>query len=208
VLGGLQAVGGAVDMAAGYMACMTGAGCLAGGAMVAYGADQYQAGANTSWYGTPYPTVGGYLLQQAGVSAQTAEALYGVLGMSPAAIQAIKANKVVDAWVASNAAARGSYVTTGPGVANAVADAEAGTSVAIANQTNTGRYVPNNLNEQIAMQQVVSNPAAGQELRVPMTDPRWPASDGWVKMAQNVNGVEVHYVRNTNTGAVADFKFK
>jgi filamentous hemagglutinin len=40
-----------------------------------------------------------------------------------------------------------------------------------------------------------------------MTDSRWPATDGWVKMAQNVNGVEVHYVKNTVTGAVDDFKF-
>jgi filamentous hemagglutinin len=106
VLGGLQAVGGAVDMAGGYLACMTGAGCLAGGALVAYGGDQYQAGANTVWYGSPQPTMGGYLLQQAGVPAQAAEALYGMLGMSPAAIQAIKANKAVDAWVAANAQAR------------------------------------------------------------------------------------------------------
>jgi filamentous hemagglutinin len=41
-----------------------------------------------------------------------------------------------------------------------------------------------------------------------MTDTRWPGLDGWVKMTQNVNGVEVHYVRNTNSGAVDDFKFK
>jgi len=41
-----------------------------------------------------------------------------------------------------------------------------------------------------------------------MNDPRWPASDGWVKMEQTVNGVEIHYVRNVQTGAVDDFKFK
>jgi len=40
-----------------------------------------------------------------------------------------------------------------------------------------------------------------------MTDPRWPATDGWIKMAQNVNGVDIHYVRNTITGAIDDFKF-
>jgi len=40
-----------------------------------------------------------------------------------------------------------------------------------------------------------------------MNDSRWPAADGWVKMAQNINGVEIHYVRNTITGAVDDFKF-
>jgi filamentous hemagglutinin len=41
-----------------------------------------------------------------------------------------------------------------------------------------------------------------------MTDSRWPAADGWVKMQQIENGVNVHYVRNTVTGAVDDFKFK
>ncbi|MFC6933770.1 hypothetical protein ACFQHO_27745 [Actinomadura yumaensis] len=43
---------------------------------------------------------------------------------------------------------------------------------------------------------------------ITMTDARWPAKEGWVKMRQNVNGVEVHYVRNTRTGEVDDFKFK
>jgi hypothetical protein len=51
-------------------------------------------------------------------------------------------------------------------------------------------------------------PAAGRPLPVPMTDPRWPATDGWVKSAQNINGIEIHYVRNSITGAIDDFKFK
>jgi hypothetical protein len=74
----------------------------------------------------------------------------------------------------------------------------------------TGSARPNNLNEQLAMNEARSNPAAGQQvpLKSGMTDARWPASEGWVKMRQNVNGVEVHYVRNTRTGAVDDFKFK
>ena len=33
-------------------------------------------------------------------------------------------------------------------------------------------------------------------------------TQGWVKMQQIVNGVNIHYVMNTITGAVADFKFK
>ncbi len=41
-----------------------------------------------------------------------------------------------------------------------------------------------------------------------MNDSRWPASQGWVKMEQKINGVNVHYVMNKLTGAVADFKFK
>lgn len=67
---------------------------------------------------------------------------------------------------------------------------------------------PINLKEKLAMEQAISNPTAGQQLPVTMTDPRWPASDGWVKMGQNINGVEIHYVWNSNTHAIDDFKFK
>jgi len=71
----------------------------------------------------------------------------------------------------------------------------------------TGRAAPANLTEQLAMEQAMSNPAAGTRVPFRMTDPRWPESDGWVKMAQNVNGVEIHYVRNPVAGLVDDFKF-
>jgi RHS repeat-associated protein len=72
----------------------------------------------------------------------------------------------------------------------------------------TGRTVASNLTEQLAMEEAMSNPAAGTVLTdVTMSDPRWPASEGWVKMTQNVNGVEIHYVRNQITGAVDDFKY-
>lgn len=54
-------------------------------------------------------------------------------------------------------------------------------------RSHTGGYVPSNLNEQLAMEQVMSNPSGGKEINVPMTDPRWRAKEGWVKMAQNVN---------------------
>lgn len=85
-----------------------------------------------------------------------------------------------------------------------------GISVDILSKGSTGRTVANNLNEQLAMQEVMSNPLDGtKELTsVKMTDPRWPASDGWVKMSKTVNGSEIHYVYNTTTGAFDDFKFK
>jgi RHS repeat-associated protein len=70
----------------------------------------------------------------------------------------------------------------------------------------TGRTTPNNLNEKLAMAEVMSNPQ-GIDLPVPMTDPRWPASEGWIKRAQNVNGIEIHYLYNQKTGAFDDFKF-
>jgi len=72
----------------------------------------------------------------------------------------------------------------------------------------TGRANANNLKEQLAMDTVTANPAAGKQLPIKMTDPRRPAADGWVKMSQNVNGIEVHYVYNPNTGAFDDVKFK
>jgi hypothetical protein len=69
----------------------------------------------------------------------------------------------------------------------------------------TGPTSPTSLNEQLAMNQVRSAPG-GQPLPITMTDPRWPAADGWVKMQQKVNGVNIHYVRNGSL--VDDFKFK
>lgn len=70
----------------------------------------------------------------------------------------------------------------------------------------TGRTSPGNLHEQLAMEEVRTAPG-GRQLPLELTDPRWPASDGRVKMQQVVNGVNIHYVRNTLTGAVDDFKF-
>jgi hypothetical protein len=46
----------------------------------------------------------------------------------------------------------------------------------------------------------------GQELPINMSDSRWPGSEGWVKMQQKVNGVNIQYVRNGSF--VDDFKFK
>jgi hypothetical protein len=74
----------------------------------------------------------------------------------------------------------------------------------------TGRTTPNNLNEQLAMKQVLSDPLKGatELTKVTMTDKRWLAEDGWVKMSQNVNGIEIHFVYNKKTGQFDDFKFK
>jgi filamentous hemagglutinin len=41
-----------------------------------------------------------------------------------------------------------------------------------------------------------------------MTDTRWHQDDGWVKMSQNVNGVEIHYVWNKILCVYDDFKIK
>ena len=73
----------------------------------------------------------------------------------------------------------------------------------------TGRTQPRNLKEKLAMEEVKSKPN-GRELRIRMSDSKNGlfAKDGWVKKAQNVNGVEIHYVQNTRTGKFIDFKFK
>lgn len=74
--------------------------------------------------------------------------------------------------------------------------------------------MPNNLNEQMAMRQVRSNPLEGaMELPFAMKDARWSAKDGWVKMENNVyhsdgSHTSIHFVYNKITGAFDDFKFK
>lgn len=59
------------------------------------------------------------------------------------------------------------------------------------------------------MEEVMSDPAA-HGIPAPsgggQKDPRWPSSDGWVKMRNSDN--TVHWVQNTRTGEVDDFKFK
>ena len=72
----------------------------------------------------------------------------------------------------------------------------------------TGRTTPGGVNEQVAMETVKWYPDEGYQLSTDMTDPRWPAGEGWVKMAQIVDGVEIHYLYNTVTGSYDDFKFK
>ena len=77
------------------------------------------------------------------------------------------------------------------------------------NHSKGARWIPNNLKESLAMETVLSNPSGktivGRDL---MKDSRWLGSDGWVKKAQNVNGVEIHYNYNEITGKFDDFKFK
>lgn len=90
-----------------------------------------------------------------------------------------------------------------------------------------GSYAPRNLTEQLAIQEAVANPKAGQILEnVKINDPRWPADEGWVKMEQQIkprqpqaldvkespqvnafgDNITVHYNYNTQTHAIDDFK--
>ena len=76
----------------------------------------------------------------------------------------------------------------------------------------TGRTQPVNLREQLAMEQVKSNLSAGHRLDIAMNDPRWPASEGWVKIQQIVptsqGNINIHYVYNQTLKIFDDFKFK
>ena len=77
----------------------------------------------------------------------------------------------------------------------------------------TRRTTPSNLNEQIAMNQVKSNPLNGaRQVPIKLNDTRWSSTGGWVKMENivrlNGGNITVHFNYNTNTGAFADFKFK
>lgn len=73
----------------------------------------------------------------------------------------------------------------------------------------TGRTTARNLKEQLAMQQVKSNPLSGAKtISTNLNDARWSSSNGWVKMANNVNGVEIHFNYNETLNLFADFKYK
>ncbi|MFB1100524.1 SAR2788 family putative toxin [Terribacillus sp. JSM ZJ617] len=85
-----------------------------------------------------------------------------------------------------------------------------------ASKASTGRQTANNLEEQIAMKSVLSNPLEGAKQVVPaskMNDKRWPGSKGWVKMQRTfkVKGkktVTIHFNYNKKNGKFDDFKFK
>lgn len=78
----------------------------------------------------------------------------------------------------------------------------------ITGKASTGRTIPRNLAEQLALTAARSHPRAGKVLRIRMTDPRWPDEKGWMKMQFTTHGVTIHYVLNKITGAVDDFKIK
>jgi hypothetical protein len=71
----------------------------------------------------------------------------------------------------------------------------------------TGRTAAANLTEQLAMKEIMSNPAMGRVIKTGLKDARWSS---WSKMAWNNAGVEIHYVGKFENGvlkAVDDFKF-
>jgi hypothetical protein len=60
--------------------------------------------------------------------------------------------------------------------------------------------------EEQAIRQAAAHPTAGRVIDLTMNDSRWPASEGWVKMFQDIGDVQVHYVFNRLAKLVDDFK--
>jgi hypothetical protein len=88
-----------------------------------------------------------------------------------------------------------------------ITDIVTGKRVKLLRIGSTGRSEPRNIREQVAMHSAMSKPENGIPTSVPLSDKRWRREEGWVKMAQNVNGVEIHYNMNKNTKQYDDFKF-
>ena len=58
------------------------------------------------------------------------------------------------------------------------------------------------------MGKIIYDYRGAKQLPIPMTYKRWPSELGWIKMAKNLNGIEIHYVYNKNTQQFDVFKFK
>jgi len=55
----------------------------------------------------------------------------------------------------------------------------------------TGRAIAKNLAKQLAMKEIMSNPAVGRTFKKGLSDPRWK---GWVKMSnEKSHGIEIHF---------------
>ena len=78
--------------------------------------------------------------------------------------------------------------------------------VRIANLGTSSQYLPSNLKEQLALEQVKSNPLENSKVIMEkLGDPRWK-NNGWEKRAVYVNGVDIHYLYNPSQNLFDDFK--
>jgi hypothetical protein len=233
VTGAIRVVSGVLYSWAGYGLIVTtgwtGIGAYLGVAMIAYGAQEAAAGIMQICTGAPtmsFVQRGGYALGK-GLGMSDAGAMNfamvfdATISVSLGGAGSIASGEALAGQglsaVSGELALYGSlYIDQGMAtIVGGAATASSGSSIYSFSKGNegggrnasTGRTTPNDLNEKLAMEQARSNPEVGKELHIKMKDPRWPGSEGWVKMSQNVNGVEIHYVRNKITGEVADFKF-
>lgn len=115
-------------------------------------------------------------------------------------------------WGTVAVTAGGAVLNAGIGhVSTKTSSAQANTNLPVS-RGSTGRTQPNNLTEQLAMEQVKSDPLSGTPLtKITLNDPRWPSSEGWIKMQQIVptsqGNINIHYVYNETLKIFDDFKF-
>ena len=74
----------------------------------------------------------------------------------------------------------------------------------------TGRFIPENLYEKLALEAAKSNPLAGKVIVPVLNDPRLPV--GMSKFSQvfstSLGKIEIHYVGNATLNIFFDWKFK
>lgn len=80
-----------------------------------------------------------------------------------------------------------------------------GNSVKIKGRGSTEQTDSYNLEEQMAMHEVKSNPLNNSKNLGPVGDSRWI---GWNKYAINIKCIEIHFVHNPVNNLFDDFKFK
>ena len=143
----------------------------------------------------------------------------GAIGAATgAAVSAVKHRSKTGSWkgagkAARNGAADGFMKGTIAGAVSegAKAYSSAKSVATFVSRGSTAKRQPQDLIEQLALEQVKSNPQ-GTQLPITMTDPRWPASEGWVKMQQIVStskgNINVHYLYNQTLNVFDDFKLK
>ncbi|CAG1771316.1 partial Toxin subunit YenC2, partial [uncultured bacterium] len=111
LFGTVQAIGGAAGIAGGMGMCTSGLGCFLGAGTTTISADYLQAGVIQAYTGNTWITEGEMVLQSLGLSPQAAAIAYGLIGLSPSAIEAWTVNKAVNAEIAANNLARLTYGT-------------------------------------------------------------------------------------------------
>ena len=143
----------------------------------------------------------------------------GAIGAATgAAVSAAKHKSKTGSWKgagksARNGAADGFMKGTIAGAVSGGAKAYswAKSAASFVSRGSTAKRQPQDLIEQLALEQVKSNPQ-GTQLPITMTDPRWPASEGWVKMQQVVQtskgNINIHYLYNQTLNIFDDFKLK
>ncbi len=156
--------------------------------------------------------VGG--LAGAGLGAVASAALVGSVAATTTQVM-IGAGQLVSTIAAGGLGAGGFYLANNlqQAVNNIAPVAQTTSSVTQTSSRGSNRRIePTNLLEQLAMEKVKADPFAGTQLsNITLNDPRWPSSEGWVKMQQIIQtsqgDINIHYVYNSILKIFDDFKF-